>query len=123
MNSRTSNSLDLADEGRRMTGSRARRVDRPAITKPQTSRHGDTVRFMAVAALVSLASVGIVAMMQEEAPRSAAATAATAAEVTATKNAAPMFVPAAIDHGTIAPDAPSAGDAETVEASIAAYER
>ncbi len=120
MNSHTSNPLDLADEGRRMTGSRARRVDRPANTKSLAARKSSTVWFVAIAALVSLASVGIVAMVQEEMPRSKAAAVAT---TEATKDNAPAFIPAAIDHGVIAPDAPSAGEAETVEASIGAYER
>lgn len=36
---------------------------------------------------------------------------------------AAAFTAAGIDHGTIAPDAVSAGDGETVEMSIAAYDR
>jgi hypothetical protein len=135
MNSRTSNPRDIADQARRLTASRARRVERttdPRAPPPIGQVH--TVRLVIGAALVSAVSLVVVTTWHDDAARGVAARATaqqarTAPQVNATPqaHAAPQAGTApsrtVIDHGAITPDAPSAGDAETVEASIAAYER
>lgn len=122
MNSRTSNPRDIADEARRLTASRARRIDRTVDRGPPPARPVHTVRLVIVAALVSALSLVVVTTWHETAARGAAADTATPRAVAMpTADATPSRD--VIDHGAIAPDAASVSDAETVEASIAAYER
>lgn len=126
MNTRTSDPRDIADASMRHTASRARRVKRTVDHGPPRSprslpsegvRPATTVRLVIAAALVSAASLVVVTTTRHD----DAARGTTALAATPRADHAPGRD--AIDHGAIAPDAPSAGDAETVEASIAAYER
>jgi hypothetical protein len=124
MNTRTSNPRDLADEARRLTASRVRRAEPAADLGPPPTRAAHTLRLVIVAMVVSAVSLVVVTTRHDDAARATTAIAAAAPQVDGMPQAdKPAGRPHAIDHGAIAPDAPSAGDAETVEASIAAYER
>lgn len=122
MNSSTSNPRDIAEEARRLTASRARRAERRVDHGPTPARPAHTVRLVIVAALVSAVSLVIVTTRPDDVARATTALAATPRADTA-PHVETTTGRGGIDHGAIASDAPSAGDAETVEASIAAYER
>ena len=140
MNARTSDPRDLLDDSIWFSTSRARRLEhakesmaatprspRAVSVEPRhggraTTRPAHNLLVVVIAALVSVASLAVVAAWQDDAARDAAAVAAVPAAA-APSAAATTAGHAGIDHGSIAPDAAAVGDAETVEASIAAYER
>jgi hypothetical protein len=124
MNTRTSDPRDLADASLWPRPSRARRVTRRRVDpKPPPARPAYTVRLVIIAALVSAVSLVIVTTTRHDDASHAPMAFAAAPQADRTPQAGKAPGPDGIDHGAIAPDAPSASDAETVESSIAAYER
>ncbi len=118
MNSLTIDPPGVADDARRPDAPRPRRIDSGRSDLDATARagHGSAIRLMVVATLVSVISLGFVTALQDTAPLAAATAGATPQPAT------PSGL-AGVDHDDIAPDAISVGDTQTVESSIAAYER
>ena len=121
MNTQMLDLFDVADPSRHRAQLPVRHVDRTPHRQPRPARSAKTVSVVIVAALVSATSLIAVTALNDEAPRAAGAATGATPQAASTPAIAPIVV--TIDHSVIASDATSPSDAETVGASIAAYER
>jgi hypothetical protein len=90
--------------------------DNPLATRMARDRRATAI--MVAAALVAMTGMVVVTMLEAHSP---IMTEVIAPQTHGSATTQPTLD--SIDHSVIRPDAPVSGDAETVEASVAAYER
>lgn len=97
-----------------------RHADDPLATRMARDRRATAI--MVAAALVAMTGMVVVTMLEAHSPILTDVIAAQTHGGSDTTQPASNSPSSGIDHSLIRPDAPVSGDAETVEASVAAYE-
>ncbi len=109
-----------ADQRSTPRGRHARHADNPLASRMARDRRATAI--MVAAALVAMTGMVVVTMLEAHSPILADVIVAQTHGGSDTTRPASNSPSSGIDHSLIRPDAPVSGDAETVEASVAAYE-